>query len=72
MVNDNDDNIFGRLENEMRQIEEQKRRNSQRVEESERNWAAQILLDFGKALGKVITGTFEFLSDLIQKLFGGR
>jgi hypothetical protein len=73
MANDSDnDYIFGRLENEMKQIEEQKRRNAQRVKESERNWLSQILLDIGKGLGKVVTGAFEFLSDIIEKIFGSR
>ena len=73
MVNENDnDYLFGRLDNELRQIEEQKKRNAQRVKESERNWLAQILLDIGKALGKVVSGAFEFLSDIIEKIFGSR
>ncbi len=73
MANENDnDYLFGRLDNELRQIEEQKKRNAQRVKESERNWLAQILLDIGKALGKVVSGAFEFLSDIIEKIFGSR
>jgi hypothetical protein len=72
MVNNNDNDVFGRLENEMRQIEEQKRINAQRVKDSERNWLSQILLDIGRALGKVVSGAFEFLSDMIEKLFGSK
>jgi hypothetical protein len=40
------------------------------VKESEQNWLSQILLGIGRALGKVVTGTFEFLSDLLAKIFG--
>lgn len=69
MANNDNNFIFGRLQNEMKQIEEQKKRNAQIVQESERNWLSQILHDIGKVLGKVISGTFDFLSDLIQKLF---
>ena len=73
MANNNDnDYIFGRLQNEMRQIEEQKRRNAQKVKESEKNWLSTILMEIGRVLGKVVTGTFDFLSDLIQKLFGSK
>ena len=70
MQNDNDnDFIFGRLQNEMKEIEEQKKRNAERVRQSERNWLSQALLDIGAFLGRVVTGTFEFLSDLINSLF---
>ena len=70
MQNDNDnDFIFGRLQNEMKEIEEQKKRNAERVKQSERNWLSQALLDIGAFLGRVVTGTFEFLSDLINSLF---
>lgn len=64
-----DDFIFGRLQNEMKEIEEQKRRNAERVKQSEKNWLAKVLLEIGQVLGKAITGTFEFLSDLINSLF---
>ncbi len=73
MANDNDnDYIFGRLENEMRQIEEQKRRNAQRVKESEKNWLSKILSEIGRVLGKVVIDAFDFLSDLIEKIFGSK
>lgn len=64
-----DDFIFGRLQNEIKEIEEQKRRNAERVKQSEKNWLAKVLLEIGQVLGKAITGTFEFLSDLINSLF---
>jgi len=70
MANYNDDDfIFGRLKNEMKEIEDQKRRNAERVKQSEKNWLAKALLEIGRVLGKAITGTFEFLSDLINSLF---
>jgi hypothetical protein len=53
--NDND-YIFGRLDNELRQIEEQKKRNAQKVKESERTWLSQFLSEIGRVLGKVVTG----------------
>jgi len=59
----NNDYIFGRLENEMKQIEEQKRRNAQRVKESEQHWLVRIL----KKIGNAISGALAFL---LEKIFG--
>ena len=60
-MQDDNDFIFGRLDNERKRIEEQKRLNAQKVKDSERNWLSQVLLDFGKALGKGIAFAFELL-----------
>jgi hypothetical protein len=42
------------------------------VKESERTWLSQFLSEIGRVLGKVVTGAFDFLSDLIEKLFGSK
>ena len=51
-----DDNYFpfGRLQNELKEIEEQKKRNAQRVKESERNWLSRMLQEIGRVLGRVV------------------
>lgn len=67
MSNDND-YIFGRLENEMKQIEEQKKRNAQKVKESEYNWLTKILIEIGQAIGKAAS----FVWELLEKIFGSR
>ena len=70
MQNNNDnDFIFGRLQNELNQIEQQKKHNAQLAKQSERNWVSQALLDIGKVLGRIVSGTFEMLSDLINTIF---
>jgi hypothetical protein len=71
MGNPNDDDfIFGRLQNELKQIEEQKRRAEERRRQSETNWFADLLRSMGQAIGKIISYPFELLGDLIDKLFG--
>ena len=71
MANNNDDDfIYGRLQNELKQIEEQKRRAEERKRQSEKNWLADLLLRIGEAIGKAISYPFELLGQLIEKLFG--
>lgn len=68
--NSDDDFIYGRLQNELKQIEEQKRRAAERKRQSESNWFADLLRSIGQAIGKVISYPFELLGNLIEKLFG--
>jgi hypothetical protein len=71
MANYNDDDfIYGRLQNELKQIEEQKRRAEQRRQQSESNWFMELLRNIGKTIGKVISYPFELLGSLLEKLFG--
>ena len=70
MSNSDDDFIFGRLQNELRQIEEQKRRAAERKKESETNWFTELLRTIGQTIGKVISYPIELLGKLIEKLFG--
>jgi hypothetical protein len=68
MANNNDDDfIYGRLQNELKQIEEQKKRAEQRRQQSETNWFTELLRNIGKALAY----PFELLAKLFNKLFGG-
>lgn len=69
-MENNEDYIFGRLNNEMRQIEEQKRLINQRKMQSQQNWAAKALHEIGDFLGKAIAAPFKLLGDLISWLFG--
>ncbi|MCW5932247.1 MAG: hypothetical protein KIS69_11380 [Bacteroidetes bacterium] len=64
--NKDDDFIYGRLQNELKEIEEQKKRIEQRKRESESNWLADLLRQIGKALAY----PFELLAKLFEKLFG--
>ena len=71
MANNNDDDfIYGRLQNELKQIEEQKKRAAQRRQQSESNWFMELLHNIGKTIGKVISYPFELLGSLLEKLFG--
>ena len=71
MANNNDDDfIYGRLQNELKQIEEQKRRAAQLRQQSESNWFLELLRNIGKTIGKVISYPFELLGSLLEKLFG--
>ncbi|KJS05344.1 MAG: hypothetical protein VR77_08845 [Flavobacteriales bacterium BRH_c54] len=66
MAEKNDDDfIYGRLQNELKEIEEQKKRAHLRKRESESNWLADLLRQIGKALAY----SFELLAKLFEKFF---
>lgn len=68
--NDDDDYIFGRLQNELKQIAAQKKRAQQRKRESKNSWLADLLITIGKAIGKIITFPFDLIYEMIKKLKG--
>jgi len=70
MPEDNKDYIFNRLDNERKQINEQKRRINERKVESQKNWVSKAIDEVGEFLGKLITLPFKILSDLFTWIFG--